>query len=248
MKRSIAIALAFAAILALIAFSGPYIHLVTYQEFQNAWNAGKIQPVTSWNTALEAHYPGMSSQFRIPDLAVLPEIPQAPGEAGVLMAWGSSNDDGQNIIAAWQYEFGQDPDLSRKKIHLCVFPPCNITSISFGMQDINGKMKSWDWTVGPGKAVPCSTQVCFWINLAGGAGQAGATSYYMDPGFDITKVAFLMFDENGVWVDSLPPDPGNFGRRAWNYWKGIWIEDAVPVENSSWGRIKSEYSDRPRKR
>lgn len=227
---------------ALSAHSGPYIHLTTYQEFIAAWNAGKIQPVSMWNRSFESHYPGMETHFRIPNLAVMDQIPQAPGEAGVLMAWGSSSDNGLEIIAAWQYEFGLDPDLSGKVIHLCVFPPCNINTVSFAMKDANGLFKSWDWSVGPGQALPCSTQVCFYIDLDGGAGQAGATSYYMDPAFDIHNVTFLMFDENGVWVDSLPPDPAGFGQRVWNYWKEIWIEDRVPTKESTWGRIKSIYS------
>jgi hypothetical protein len=221
-------------------FSSSDLHLVTYQEFLAAWNAGQIQRVTSWNNGFESHYPGMSNQLRVPNLAVKEEIPQCPGEAGVGMAWGSTSDSGQEIIAAWQYEFGLDPDLTGKCIHLCVFPPCFINTISLGMKDVNGKIKSWDWTVGAG-GVPCSTQVCFTLGLSGGAGQAGATSFYQDPGFDIHNVVSLIFDENGVWVDSVLVDPFGFNQRVWNYWKDIYFTEMTPAEPSTWGKIKSFF-------
>jgi hypothetical protein len=250
MKRSVLFSIVFGACILLLTlpqvFSSPIFQLTTYQEWLDAESAGRIQPVTAWDNGFESHYPGMSSQLRIPNLEVMPDIPQEPGIPGLVMAWGSSADDGQEIIAAWQYEYPQDPDLTGALIHLCVFPPCSvIQTISFGLKDINGKVKSWDWCVDNNPAVPpcvpCDTQICFWINASGGAGQAGATSYWIDVGFDITKVQWLVFDENAIWVDSLQPDPAGFGQNAWNYWKEIWVEFPFPVEESTWGRIKELY-------
>jgi streptolysin S family bacteriocin protoxin len=250
MKRAIVFAPVFISLLLMLSFSdvfsgggggGGALRLVTYSEFLAAWNAGRIQPVTEWNNGFESHYPGMSSYLRTPNLAVKEEIPQCPGEPGVGMAWGTSADNGKNIIGAWQYEYGADPNLTGFCAHVCVFPPCRINSISFGMKDINGNVKSWDWTVGAGGVLPCSTQVCFSINLGGGAGQANATSFYEDPGFDITNVIYLMFDENGTWVDSVEADPFGFNEHVWNYWKNIFVEQGTPVGQTTWGEIKSLF-------
>jgi hypothetical protein len=244
MKRTLifGVAFGFVVILLAIPYSSPLISLQTLPQWEDAWNAGQIQPVTEWNAGFESHYPGMEPQFRIPNLEVMPSIPQEPDTPGLVMSWGSPADDGQEIIAAWEYVYDDDPDLTNYLIHLCVFPPCNvINTISFGLKDINGNIKSWDWAVWPWGIVPCDTQVCFTINPVQGAGQWGATSYYMDAAFDLTKVQWLIFDENGVWVDSLQADPAGFGQNAWNYWKEIWIEGPVRTEESTWGRIKAKF-------
>jgi hypothetical protein len=245
MKRTVLFALVFGAFVAALilpnVFSTPAISLQTYSDWTTAWDAGQISPVTSWDNGFESHYPGMEPQFRVPDLYVMENIPDEPETPGLVMAWGDPQDSGQEVIAAWQYEFTEDPDLTKYIIHLCVFPPCFINTISFGLKDINGNIKSWDWTVGANGVVPCDTQVCFDVRADRGAGQSGATSYYIDPGFDVTQVQWMIFDENGVWVDSLPPDPAGFGRNAWNYWKEIWIEGPVSTQESTWGRVKQMY-------
>jgi hypothetical protein len=246
MKRTLIFGVVFGFLILALAmphvFSTPIISLQTLPEWQDAWTAGQIQPVTEWNNGFESHYPGMSSQLRVPNLAVMPDIPQEPGIPGLVMSWGDPADNGEEIIAAWQYEYGEDPDLTDYLVHLCVFPPCSvITTISFGLKDVNGLIKSWDWSVWPWGTTPCDTQVCFTINPELGAGQSGATSFYEDAGFDLTQVMYLIFDENGVWVDSLPADPAGFGQNAWNYWKEIWIEGPIATEEKTWGRVKSLY-------
>jgi hypothetical protein len=222
-------------------FSDGNIRLVTHTQFLSAWFASEIRFVVDWNSAFEAHYPGMSGFFRIPNLAIMEEIPQVPGEAGVGMGWGDTYDGREDIIAAWQYAFGVDPDMGGGKIHFCVYPPCQMNSICFGMEDATGKMKSWAWTVGPSGAIPCDTQTCLLLSLGGGAGQAGATSFHEDPGFSISNVLYLMFGGNGEWEDSLDSDPFGFHQRVWTYWPNIYIEEATDVQPATWGAIKALF-------
>jgi len=233
-------------------------HLVTYEEFVYAWGEGHIQPVTEWNNGFESHYPGMSGQLRVSNLVVMEEIPRCPGEAGLVMAWGDSVDNGQEIIAAWQYypgplKAGFSPggtyqtqdflpvDLGGMCVHVCVFPPCEINTISVGMKDLNGNIKSWDWSVGQFGVLPCDTQNCLTFGLDGGEDRADATSFYEDSGFDIHAVALLIFDENGEWVDSVEVDPGGFNQHVWNYWKNIRVEQPTAMQKVTWGRIKAVF-------
>ncbi|UCF78976.1 MAG: hypothetical protein JSW03_01550 [Candidatus Eiseniibacteriota bacterium] len=219
-------------------FADGNICLVTYAQFVDAWNASQIQQVFDWNNAFESHFPGMSAQLRAPNLAVVSEIPQTPGEAGLGMGWGRKADDGQDIIAACQYQFGEDPDMAGGKLNLCVLAPCQVNTISFAMVDADGWMKSWGWSVGASGVLPCSTQACVFLSLDAGAGEAGATLFYEDAGFSIHSVLFLMFGVNGEWADTLEPDPFGFNQHVWIYWKNILIEEATPVDHSTWGTLK----------
>ncbi|KPJ59679.1 MAG: hypothetical protein AMJ46_10015 [Latescibacteria bacterium DG_63] len=222
-------------------FSDGNIRLVDHSQLVDAWNASQIRFVVDWNSALQSHYPGMSGYFRIPNLAVMEEIPQVPDVPGVGMGWGDTYDGREDIIAAWQYAFGEDPDLTGGKIHFCVFAPCQISSISFGIEDTTGKFKSWAWTVGESGAVPCDAQACLLFSLDGGVGEGGATSFYEDSGFDIQTVLYLMFDANGQWEDTLDSDPFGFHQRVWTYWTNIYIEEATLIQPTTWGKIKSLF-------
>ncbi len=198
-----------------------FLELVSYQQFMEALKAGRITPVTEWDQAFTAHYPGLERQLREPRLKVMDGIEGAP-EPGLLMVWGKPEDRGLPVLAAWQYE--GSTDLRSTIIKLSVLPPSRprITSVDFALVDENGCMKSWVWDVGCCGLQP-DVQHTFYINPELGGYQAGASSYYEDGCFDITRIKFYRFSENGIWVDEIAPD-GDEG--AWNYWKNIRV---IPI-------------------
>jgi hypothetical protein len=223
------------------AFSDGNIRLVTYAQLLDAWFLSEIRFLTDWNSAYESFYPGRSDYFRIPNLAIMEEIPQAPEQPGVGMGCGDTFDGQEEIISAWQYAFGEDPDLAGGKIHICVYVPCQMKTVTFGMEDSTGNMKCWAWTVGESGALPCTTQACVLFSLEGGAGSGGATSSYQDAGFSIHNVLYLMFGASGVWEDTLDSDPFGFHQRVWSYWSDVYIEEATDVQTTTWGHIKTLF-------
>ncbi|MEM7628969.1 MAG: hypothetical protein AAF356_06055 [Planctomycetota bacterium] len=55
-------------------------------------------------------------------------------------------------------------------------------------------------------------------------GQDPFNSFFEDPGFDITQVASIRFDESGIW--SMPFDlsnPAGQNTFAWNAWNHVRI-------------------------
>ena len=211
------------------ALADPRVSLTTYDDWAAALTSGTVRPYTHWDTGLEAHYPGQSANFRVSTLNAMngftlpPEHPYPFTEdrPGIVMSWGTGYEE-EEVIGAWEYHYGEDPDLTGMKIGIGVHPPMGINSISMGLIDINGKIKSWDWGVDVAGGLVHCNQYHFIIDPMGGAGQAGSTSFSEDAGFDITQVQGLIFDERafGNWLNINDPSPLGFNR-PWNYWKDL---------------------------
>jgi len=214
------------------AFAGPGVSLTTYVDWQQAVTSKTVQPYTTWDAGLESHYPGQSANFRDSTVTALngftlTDPPFVEVGPGLLMEWGADEEVG-DLIAAWYYGYGEDPDLTRQIISISVFPPMGMSSISIGMKDAHGLIKSWGWNVGgPGGLVP-GAETTISLYASGGAGQAGATSFWecgantpLNPtdDFDITKVVGLVFDERGNWLNmTKPPAPLN-KCKPYNCWE-----------------------------
>ena len=211
------------------ALADPTVSLRTYDAWAAAITSGTVHPYTHWDTGLEAHYPGQSANYRVPTLNAMdgfilpPEHPYPFTEdrPGIVMSWGAIDEE-ENVIGAWEYEYGQDPDLTGQIIGIGVHPPAGINSISMGLIDANGKVKSWDWGVDVAGGLMHCHQYHFIIDPMGGAGQARSTSFSCDAGFDITQVKGLIFDERGQWLNLNDPSPLGFNR-PWNYWKDLTV-------------------------
>jgi hypothetical protein len=238
--------------------SSPIISITTQPEWQealdNAPGGGKaiaaingfIQPVSGWSSALEHHYPGMSTQQRDPNLQAMIDVnPIEPGnQEGLMMAWGSSNDLDNDIIAAWEYVYDVDPDFSNALVDIDAHPPCfTINSISIGLKDVNGNLRSWAWNVP--STLPCGVTTHITVNPSQGSSGASppANSYYNDVAFDITQVVSIEFCENGTWVAGVPADPAGFGQNVWNYWQNLVVTTPVPVEQTAWEIVKGLYRE-----
>jgi hypothetical protein len=219
--RVSAAAIVVIALVASAVSANPRVNLSTYEGWASAVASGTVRPYTTWDSGLESHYPGQSANFRYSTVTALNgfTVPFVEDRPGLVMEWGAEEEPG-DLIGAWMYEYGLDPNLAGQTVSIWVHPPNGINSISLGLIDANGKVKSWDWNVGPnGPLFPCN-QVQVVLNASGGAGQAGSTSFSEDAGFDITQVKGLIFDEQGNWLNFNDPSPLGFSR-PWNYWKDL---------------------------
>ena len=166
-----------------------------------------------------------------------------PKEAGLSMVWGPPEPPMEgDYAAAWAYEYGEDPDLSRALIKVQVYAPQlspfglpgQITQISLAIQDQNYQRQAWYWNVGPGKTIQWNTWTPITINpsIAGvNATVPKADSFAGSRAFDVTKVTIMTFDENGRWVpgSTMVPPPGQAAPyHLWNYWNYLMV---VPNPN-----------------
>ena len=161
-----------------------------------------------------------------------------PNEPGLVMRWGDDTTADGNYTAAWKYSYGDDPDYTNCIISVTVIapqfsptPPNNqINKVSLGMQNIpaiGGAVRSWYWNCGPGQPIPWNTPVTITIDTSKtgvAAATPTATNYVNNPGFNLTTVQYLIFDENANWVGNpqIAPPPGGSGIvGAWNYWHNL---------------------------
>lgn len=227
------------------ALAEPYFGLETEEEWQSSLyssqkGARSIQPMTSsqwdgymgqWQEYLvegEPYDPLPETTFVPPELYVYGGGGGGsyPDDAGLVMAWGSETMGSGEYASAWMFDYGLDPDLSNSTITITVIAPNdpNITTISLGMQDINGNIRSWHWNVPATIPWNIPTVITIDTSLTGLiAAMPVADGYMNNPAFDITKVQFLLADENCNWVGgALPvPPPGTVDPRPWNFWQDL---------------------------
>jgi hypothetical protein len=154
------------------------------------------------------------------------------------MAWGDDQMQDGNYGSGWRRRYPNDPDLSNVTINITVLPPCGISAVSFGMQDINGNIRAWYWNVAPAPGpgtLQCGVTTAITIDTALGgiaAATPAAASYMNNPLFDITQVLDLLVDENWTWVGGAQPvpPPGQVVARMWNYWHDLIITPNAVVK------------------
>lgn len=159
-----------------------------------------------------------------------------PEDAGLVMAWGDSTMPEGEYASAWMLDYGLDPDLSNCTITITVVAPQfdlngnQINTVSFGMQDVNGNVRSWHWSCGTAASpIPWNVPTTITINTAltgVGAAIPMATGYMNNPMFDITKVQVFIVDENASWVGGATPvpPPGTVNPKPWNYWQNLSVQ------------------------
>lgn len=158
---------------------------------------------------------------------------------GLVMAWENPTPQPplNSFSAAWKYKYPVDPDLTNSIITVTVHPPCrSITAVSLGLKDINGNIRAWYWDVNVPGGLPCGvgTAISIDTSIAGlAAATPTAAGYMSDPGFDITQVVEIWFDENAVWMAGTPvPPPGTTTPKAWNYWYDLTVTPKPTTTNN----------------
>ena len=195
--------------------------------------------MNQWAQFTQEGEPYPATEFRPAELYVYEGEPGGGGGEvpdGLVMVWGGPTalPDG-TYASAWKYQYGVDPNLANSTITLSVFAPIvrpgpngvvKIRQISFGIQDVNGNIRSWYWNVGPGTQVPCNLLIRFTIDCTQtgvNATTPPADAYMSHPAFDITRAVSFIADENGQVVGgalAIPPPPVPHPG-IWNLWHDI---------------------------
>jgi len=171
-------------LLASMANASPLFSLDTQADWQNALNSGQVGEVVSSYPAL-SHYgtEGIDYAMAVPTLSALSNAQSGLGD-GLQMEWGDDTNDIAQV-AAWEYTYGADPDLSGTILSLTVTPPASvppvIQSVSLTLTDTAFGWMSWFWDVlppGPGPTgVPMGIPTLITLDPTLHANQSNSTAF-----------------------------------------------------------------------
>jgi len=239
-------------------YADPWRVIDSLEQWDQAAGMGQIQPMdpTHWAEYMQ-HWgvpsygppepnvyregePYPENEYANPQLYVYEGNtvdPCYPDDAGLVMAWLSEDPPPEegNYSSAWEYIFEEDPSLRNCIVKVTITPPsgCNIQNVSFAMQDINGKRRSWQWNT-PG-AIPYDvpTTVIIDCDKTGvTATKPVASGYASAKAFDITKVMNFDVDENGQYIFGMAPVPPPGAPQfmwMWNYWHNLVVLPKPPA-------------------
>jgi hypothetical protein len=134
----------------------------------------------------------------------------------LVMSWNLPPADTDLNVAAYDFRYGVDPDLTNTCIYFSVYPPVpNIWDVSVELFDVNGFSRGW-FITGPANVW---ASLCLNTNLGA---QGPFNAYFSQPGFDITQVTTIRFNES--WMGNMfmgPPNPIDGTILPWNSWNHI---------------------------
>ena len=231
--------------LAAAADCSPYFALDTELSWQTAFTEN-ISPMTApewgdymhqWQDCLVEGEPYPANLFLPPELYVYGgggEGGLDPEEPGLVMVWGDSENNPGSYSSAWKYDYNLDPNLNNTVITLTITAPQfnpignQINVVSFGIQDIAGNIRSWQWQCGPGQPIPWNTATQITLTPAVQSVNAAvptASGFANNPLFNIVNSQLFIVDENATWVGgpALVPPPGGTVPRIWNYWSNVTV-------------------------
>ena len=199
---------------------------------------GTLQPATTLTDQEQNFYTGevgagnFGLATNIGLEAVNPVVINAEGHDSLVMFWNpwppSSVPDDLSI-AAWEYVYDVDPDLTGFTANFSIGVPPDpsglpaIWDISFELIDSSGRTRSWFW---PMPSVGWSTQS---LTLDNAVAQGPFSVFGETPGFDITSVTTIRLDEAGMFVTFPAVPTGASGIWDWNAWNSLQI---VPEPSS----------------
>lgn len=211
-----------------------YFSLQTKSDWKTALDEGRITPVTGYYDALGAHYGTLGVDFiqATPRLEALNNGESGGLGDGLLMVWGN-NASNLPQVAAWQYTYPVDPNLTGTKLNFTIMPPPGILSVSLTINDAAGGWISWDWNVTPpGGAGPLfigvKTAITIDPNIVGAQGASSFAVWGFNPAIATT----IQADELAVGANQwnvFPAVPVIGGAQPWNYWSQVSV---VPIPPS----------------
>ncbi len=266
--KGLALCAALVCLLATSTAAGPYFLIDSEIEWNEAMARGQIQPMTAaewgdymaqWAMFLEEGTPYPTNLFSPPQLYVWPGGGGGgtdPEDAGLVMAWSGDPRAGSSFSSAWKWVYvAGDPDLTGCTINVTVTAPQfspltgnQVNNVSFGIRDINGAIRSWNWNCGPGGPIPWNVPVQITINpmiLSVNAAMPAASGFANNPMFNIVQSMNFIVDENSKWVaqQGVPP-PGQTIPGMWNYWHNLYVTPPIPPKNPDplkWSQPVVEY-------
>jgi hypothetical protein len=213
--------------------ASPVFSLDTFVEWNTAVepvdpNDTTVKPVTEWYPALDAYgTEGIDYVYVTPTITAMTAGTSGEPDDGLLMTWGDGGADPDiPQVAAWEYTYPIDPDLTGKTLNLNVTPPTGILAVSLTLNDVFGGWRSWTWTVAPTLLSNVPNSISIDPTLAGL--QAGSATFMesVGPLFDVTTVVSIQADELAVgssgW-NTFPSGPPTTGTMPWNYWSALQV-------------------------
>jgi hypothetical protein len=190
-------------------------------------SSGRIQPATGLTVAEEQFYTTEVNSdpayngfgFYQPELNTAPVSDGAETYDSLVMSWEPLAAD-TLTVAAWEYVYDLDPDLSGSHIKFSLFAPPGIWDISLELIDAMGKVRGWFLSMPPH----------VWTNYTifpDVATAQGFNFFFDTPGFDITKVVAIRLDEAGNSV--VLPNPAGTLLPQWNAWNHLAVVVPEPT-------------------
>ena len=142
------------------------------------------------------------------------------GHQSMTMSW-TENAPTELAIAAWEYTYGVDPDLTGTFIDVSLFAPPGIWDVSVELIDINNFSRGWFIP-----AVTTGLWGNFTIRPDIAAAQGPFTAFFDQPGFDITQVISIRLDEAG---NSTTFTPSASTAPMWNVWDHLRVRVPEPA-------------------
>lgn len=206
------------------AMASPLFSLNSESDWDTAVTAGTVAPVTVEYAAIAAHYGPLAADYVyvMPVITAMSSAASGEPDDGLLMTWGDTGvADDVLQVAAWEYVYDVDPDLTGTTLNLYVTPPTGILSVSLTLTDQFGGWASWTWDIPPLLA-NLSNSIVLDPTLMGI--QSGSTTFFKSAVFDVTKVVSIQADElavgSALW-STFPSGPPATGTQPWNYWSTL---------------------------
>jgi hypothetical protein len=160
--------------------------------------------------------------------------------ACLVMTWGDQTVHDVNFSGAYNFVYGMDPDLHGCTITFEVYPTSpQISLVSFGLEDTSKRRVTWSWKVGNNAPIPYLPWPQFSpikidtskIYLGKAAAVPQATGFALNPDFDLSNVANIVFHE--IWyghaydINIPAPSAGGSGNPGWNAWRSYSVTKNV---------------------
>ncbi len=166
-----------------------------------------------------------------PDVIVSNPNGQLPEYNSLVMSWDNIQNDDPTVlnVAAWDYIYPTDPDLTNSWITFSLRAPIGIWDFSLELFDSEGRSRGWfgnppgdDWTV-----LMVDPEL---------ENNQGFSDFYSEPGFDITEVVRIRLNEStqgGTFSTEVDPITGLI--EPWNAWNTLKVEVHTPEPSSTIG-------------
>jgi hypothetical protein len=197
------------------AAADPIISYRTSSDFATGIAAGRFAgslTVPPDSIPLSKEFPGEEDAFRTTTVNVATAFP------GMLSKTGSAPDLGTKIAGAYLFRYGLDPDLANVTLEADLFLPevergggtdgvgSGLDTVAFAVVDAADRVKLWRFD----QSVLTQGDQTFTLNLSGGPGEGGSTSFQEDPGFNLGQAEILQVGYRGTLTANYPltPDEG----------------------------------------
>jgi hypothetical protein len=201
---------------------------VSWTDAIQSGNVIPVRPADGLTNAAQQFYaqqvasdPDLTN-FQLVQSALTPDILVEDGTGemhqSLVMTWDNDAPADVLNIAAWEYVYDVDPDLTKTTIDFTLYPPPGIWDVSLELIDSNGFSRGWF------DSGPANFWGAAWVRPDLASAQ-GFDFFWNDPGFDITQVVAIRLDEAGMGGPVFPAPPvGAPPIPGWNAWDSLQVK------------------------